>query len=226
VTPAPGAPKTFASWIRHSTHFITTSIAEGFGLGYLEPATIGKPLFGRNLPMVTDDFARMGINPGQLYDRLLIPESWVGLETLRQRLVRAMRKMLETYGHPMSNQHLESSFAAMRHGKHLDFGNLPESLQRQVLHRLLAGSGRDEVLAHTGRETRPLTEWLAETLKERQPTLGKDDLGPYTPKAYLKRLTELHARAADATPETPLYLPKHRVLSEYLKPGSFHFLRT
>ncbi|MEM1084614.1 MAG: hypothetical protein AAGI48_10935 [Verrucomicrobiota bacterium] len=224
--PAKGAPKTFASWVRHSTHFITTSIAEGFGLGFLEPATIGKPLLGRNLPMVTDDFALKGINPGRLYDRLLIPETWVGLETLRQKLVRIMRRTLESYGQPMSNQHLESSFAAMRHGRHLDFGNLPESLQRQVIHRLLAGSGQDELLAQLGRETRPLSDWLAESLREKNPTVGKDELGPYTPKAYLKRLKELYSRATDATPETPFYLPKHKVLREYLKPGSFHFLRT
>lgn len=226
VAPAAKMPKTFASWIRHSTHFITTSVAEGFGLGYLEPATIGKPLFGRNLPMVTNDFAAAGITPGRLYDRLLVPESWVGLETLRQRLVRTMRSTLETYGHQMSNQHLERSFEAMRYKGHLDFSNLPENLQRQVIHRLLVGNEHHQILAQIGDTTQPLSEWLAESLAETKPTATPDQLGPYSPKAYLKSLKELYARASDAEPETPFYLPKHKVLSEFLKPGSFHFLCT
>ena len=226
VSPAPKMPKTFASWVKHSTHTISTSIAEGFGLGFLEPATIGKPMFGRNLPMVTNDFAAAGITPGRLYDRLLVPESWVGLETLRQRLVRTMRSTLESYGHPMSNQHLERSFAAMRHRGHLDFGNLPESLQRQVVHRLLAGSEHHEVLAQVGDTTQPLSQWLSESLAESTPSVSPGQLGPFSPKAYQQRLIDLYAKASNATPETPFYLPKHKVLCEFLKPGSFHFLCT
>ncbi|MGB6220215.1 hypothetical protein [Haloferula sp.] len=226
VSPAPKAPRTYASWIKHSTHFITTSVAEGFGLGFLEPATIGKPLLGRNLPVVTNDFAKANIIPGTLYDRLLVPDSWVGLETLRQKLVRSMRAALESYRQPMSNQHLERSFAAIRHRGYVDFGNLPESLQRQVIHRLLAGSEHHEILAQTGHKTQPLNEWLAETLAKTTPTVTPDQLGPYTPKAYLRRLRELYTMASEATPETPFYLPKHKVLKEFLKPGSFHFLCT
>lgn len=226
VSPAPKTPKSFASWVRHSTHFITTSVAEGFGLGFLEPATIGKPLFGRNLPMVTDDFAAAGITPGRLYDRLLVPESWVGLETLRQSLVRTMRVTLETYGHPMSNQHLERSFAAMKHHSHLDFGNLPENLQRQVVLHLLVGHEHDKVLAQTGDTTVPLIQWLAESLAETTPSVTPDQLGHFSPKAYQGRLIDLYTQASNAAPETPFYLPKHKVLCEFLKPGSFHFLRT
>lgn len=226
VSPAPKTPKSYASWVRHSTHFITTSVAEGFGLGFLEPATIGKPLFGRNLPMVTDDFAAAGITPGRLYDCLLVPDSWVGLETLRQSLVRTMRITIESYGHPMSNQHLERSFTAMRHKGYLDFGNLPENLQRQVIHRLLVGSEHDEVLAQSGDTTMPLTQWLAESLAETTPSVSTDQLGPFSPKAYQQRLKDIYAQASGATPEAPYYLPKHKVLSEFLKPGSFHFLRT
>ncbi|MEP4076367.1 hypothetical protein [Haloferula sp.] len=226
VAPAPKKQRTFASWVRHSTHFITTSVAEGFGLGFLEPAVIGKPLFGRNLPMVTGDFADHGIHPGRLYDRLLVPESWVGLETLRQNLVRTMQTTLESYGHEMSNQHLDRSFSAMRNKGHLDFGNLPENLQRQVIHRLLAGSEQSEVLAQTGDATQALSQWLAESLDQKNPSVSPEQLGPYTPKAYLKRLKELYDQASNASPEAPAYLTQRKVLCEFLKPGSFHFLRT
>ena len=38
---------------------ITVSVAEGFGLGFLEPWTFGKSLCGRNLPDITSDFAEL-----------------------------------------------------------------------------------------------------------------------------------------------------------------------
>jgi glycosyltransferase involved in cell wall biosynthesis len=226
VSPVPKASRSYASWLRHATHCITTSVAEGFGLGFLEPITLGKPLLGRNLPHVTNDFAEAGIVPGRLYDRLLVPVAWVGLETLRQRLVRSLRVTLETYGQTMSNEHVERSFAAMIHRGHLDFGNLPEDLQRQVIHRILAGGEGDEVLVETRTETLPLRTWLRRTLKQTTPTAKPSDLAAYAPEAYATRLIHLYESLVHAPHAAPDYLPKHKVLARFLKPGSFHFLLT
>ena len=226
LSPAPKAPRTYASWLRHSTHCITTSVAEGFGLGFLEPITLGKPLLGRNLPAVTNDFAEAGIIPGRLYDRLLVPVSWVGMEMLRQRLVRSLRATLEAYGQAMSNEHLERSFAAMLHKGHLDFSNLPEDLQRQVIHRILAGDGADSVLVEIRAETQPVRAWLRRTLKLTEPTAKLQDLLPYSTQAYSERLRGLYTAVFEEKPAAPEYLPKHKVLARFLKPGSFHFLCT
>lgn len=224
LSPAPKAPRTFASWLRHATHCITTSVAEGFGMGFLEPVTLGKPLLGRNLPAVTNDFAEAGIVPGRLYDRLLVPVEWVGKEALRQRLVRSLRATLESYDQPMSNEHLERSFAAMLHHGHLDFGNLPEDLQRQVILRILAGDGMDKVLVEIRSETQPARAWLRRTLKLTAPSAKPADLLPYSTEAYGSRLKKLYAELVRAQPVTPDEVPKHKVLARYLKPGSFHFL--
>ncbi len=224
LSPSPKAPRTFASWLRHSTHCITTSVAEGFGMGFLEPITLGKPLLGRNLPAVTNDFSEAGIIPGRLYDRLLVPVAWVGMETLRQRLVRSLRTSLETYGETMSNEHVERSFAAMLHKGHLDFGNLPEDLQRQVIHRILAGDGVDSVLIEIRAETQPARAWLRRTLKLTTPTAKPQDLAAYSTEAYCSRLRKLYESLVEVKPEAPEYVPKHKVLARFLKPGSFHFL--
>jgi len=226
MSPAPKAPRTFTSWLRHSTHCITTSVAEGFGLSFLEPITLGKPLLGRNLPAVTNDFSEAGIIPGRLYDRLLVPVAWVGMEALRQRLVRILRSTLEAYGQAMSNEHLERTFAAMLHKGHLDFGNLPEDFQRQVIHRILAGDGADSVLVEIRAETQPVRAWLRRTLKQTGPTAKPEDLLAYSPDAYSLRLQHLYASLFEAKPAVPEYLQKHKVLARFLKPGSFHFLCT
>lgn len=222
--PVPRGSRSYANWLRHATHCITTSVAEGFGLGFLEPITLGKPLLGRNLPNVTHDFAAAGIVPGRLYDRLLVPVAWVGLETLRQRLIRSLRATLEAYGMSMSNEHLERSFAAMIHRGHLDFGNLPEDLQRQVIHRILAGGEGDDILVESRSETVPLRSWLRLTLKQTTPTAKPSDLAAYSPDAYSARLVQLYNSLVHTPPVAPDYLPKHQVLARFLKPGSFHFL--
>ena len=49
---------------------VSTSVAEGFGLGFLEPWVFGKSLCGRNLPEITGDFSQHGVRLDNLYDRL------------------------------------------------------------------------------------------------------------------------------------------------------------
>lgn len=226
LSPSPRTPRSYASWLRHATHCITTSVAEGFGLGFLEPITLGKPLLGRNLPTVTNDFSDAGIVPGRLYDRLLVPVSWVGMETLRQRLVRNLQSTLETYGQAMSNEQLNRAFDAMLHKGHLDFGNLPEDLQRQVIHRILAGDGTENVLVEIRAETQPAKTWLRRVLKQSKPTAKPQDLAPYSTSAYATRLQALYTSVLNAPQESPDYVPKHKILTRFLKPGSFHFLCT
>ena len=51
---------------------ISTSIAEGFGLGFLEPWTFKKCLYGRNINEITKDFSRLGVQLDHLYDRINI----------------------------------------------------------------------------------------------------------------------------------------------------------
>lgn len=216
----------FAAWIGASTHWITTSVAEGFGLGYLESVAVGKPLIGRNLPTVTHDYLAAGIVPGRLYERLLVPEGWVGLETLRQRLVRCARVSLDHYDAQLSSSHIDSIFDAMRFNGYLDFGNLPEDLQRQVVHRLLAGNGREQVMVEIDGALQPAKTWLAEVLAQTEPTATPDQLEPYSPDSSLERLKAMYDDLLAATPATPRYLAKHKVLNQYLQPDAFHFLLT
>jgi glycosyltransferase involved in cell wall biosynthesis len=53
----------------------STSIKEGFGMVFLEPWLAGKPVAGRNLAMVTDDFRAEGIHFPLLYDAVMVQTS-------------------------------------------------------------------------------------------------------------------------------------------------------
>ena len=214
----------FEAWQAQATHLLSTSVAEGFGLAFLEAAAIGKPLFGRNLPTITLDHAAQGIESGRLYERLLIPSSWIDPEALRQQLTATLQSLFTAYGCDLTSRFVEEASAAMEFEGHHDFGNLPEDLQQRVIRRLLEGADRDDVRVDLKGGCLPATEWIAKTLAERTPTVRLDQLAHYSPKAHLLRLTALYDELLAVTPQTPGFLAKHRILRQYLRAEDFHFL--
>ncbi|MEZ5304096.1 MAG: hypothetical protein R3F11_26155 [Verrucomicrobiales bacterium] len=80
---------------------VTTSVAEGFGLAFLEPWLAGKPVVGRDLPEITADFAESGVDLAHLYARLEIPLAWVDAGRFRRALNSALARAYAAYGAPM-----------------------------------------------------------------------------------------------------------------------------
>lgn len=72
LPPPGGVDASFESWLRAASHFVSTSLAEGFGMVFLEAAAEGRPLFGRDLPRVTRDHAAAGLRVGRLYRALSV----------------------------------------------------------------------------------------------------------------------------------------------------------
>jgi glycosyltransferase involved in cell wall biosynthesis len=68
----------FAALVQGASALISTSIAEGFGLAFLEPWLEGKMLVGRNIPEITADFSEEGIDLSPLYSTLPVPLEWFG----------------------------------------------------------------------------------------------------------------------------------------------------
>ena len=63
---------------------LTTSLAEGFGLVFLEACLSQRPLIGRDLPEVTSDFVQRGVTFTGLHSRVDVPVAWLG----RQEAIR------------------------------------------------------------------------------------------------------------------------------------------
>ncbi len=117
---------------------VTTSITEGFGLAFLEPWLLGRPLAGRDLPEITRDFLDMGIDLGGLYGRLPVPLDWVGADDLGRRLRTALERSLAAYGRRSAPELEERAWAAWVQDRRVDLGRLDEPLQERALRRLLA----------------------------------------------------------------------------------------
>jgi glycosyltransferase involved in cell wall biosynthesis len=61
--------------IHISDFCITTSVREGFGMVYLEPWLAGTPVIGRDLPCVTNDLRKHGIEFSRLYSGLYLEKN-------------------------------------------------------------------------------------------------------------------------------------------------------
>lgn len=222
--PVAGAASDFESWLSHATHFITTSVSEGFGLTFLESIALGKPLLGRNLPHITAEHARHGIHAGDLYDRILIPADWIDLTILRDYLNTTLERNHRAYRRPVSAKTSATALTALSDGGWLDFGNLPEPLQQGVIERLADPHCRRVPLVSKAGETHAAQDWLAAALTNRTPTATPDQLTPYSPENYQKSLGALYSELMDQPPSPPDHLSTSAILDACLTPESFHFL--
>lgn len=222
--PEPGAATGFDSWVNRASHFVTTSVSEGFGMTFLESIALGKPLIGRNLPHLTADHAAHGIRAGRLYDAILIPLDWIDISLIRDPLVIDLERDHRLYQRPLTNAFINAALAAIVRDGLVDFGNLPEPLQQGIIERLADTSQRGVPLVRSGDTTRPLVEWLADALAADTPTASADQLAPYSPQAYQKSVTTLYSRLTRTPPGPVRQVAAEEILNSHLRPENFHFL--
>lgn len=149
---APGA-LTFSENLAAADAILTTSVAEGFGMVYLETWLANRMLVGRDLPEITQDFTAAGLNLSRLRSRLEIPSDWIDMQRLRQTLRNAFKTTLAAYGRSEPSRLSEQMETKLR-GDTVDFGDLDESLQAAVIDRTVAQPS-------TRRELLDANPWIA-----------------------------------------------------------------
>lgn len=113
---------------------ITTSVAEGFGLVFLEAALMRRPLVGRNLPGITDDFLASGVQLPGLVDSIRVPASWVNKEALQQLFVDQLQQLRVAFRlSPIEERELRIEVNRFFEGETIDFGRLDLESQKKVL---------------------------------------------------------------------------------------------
>lgn len=210
-----GAKTPFHEMIARADALITTSIAEGFGLAFLEPWLAGKPLAGRNLPEITADFAEHGLDLSALYSRLPVPlvsDQWKIDDEFFQTLKKSMRASYEAYGRTWNNAVFEEAKAALVQDGTVDFGILDEKLQRTIIREvkktpslILTKPGDSSSAVENNRQ-------VAETA--------------YSLQAYGDQLAAIYEELIRVKPGTVSYADSEKLLDEFLEPQRFNLLRT
>lgn len=209
----------FEKVVGASTAILTTSVAEGFGLGFLEPWLFGKPLVGRDLPEVTTDFQRHGIYYPSLYSRLEIPVEWIGgEEVLRCHLQPALEQTLEAYGRTSGQSQVDKALDAFIQEDQVDFGRLDETLQRKAL-QTLADEPRKRALVNPPQPGELASDLIIQENAERI-------RNNYSPEAYAKNLHSIYRELLENGNGDLQYLEPNDLLSPFLDPASFNLLRS
>ncbi len=129
-------PVAFDALLRDSDALLTTSVAEGFGMVFLEAWLVGKPLLGRNLPEISADFCEAGLNLDGLYTTLDIPTAWLEAGAFTQAWEKMVARLFHDFGQPAPHPtELRQQLIAALAQPTIDFARLPVGEQRRVIER-------------------------------------------------------------------------------------------
>lgn len=195
---------------------VTTSVAEGFGLSFLEPWLAGRAVAGRNLPDITGDFAEAGVRLDALYARLEVPVAWVGADRFRAAVGDGLRALRAAYGRSCAAGDVEAACAAALRGTRVDFGRLDEGMQEAILRRVAAGETPDLDPSTLATETSPSLLEANEAAVRRA----------YGEKGYARRLLGIYRGILDEPAAACTGPDASRVLDLFLAPDRFMLLRT
>ena len=208
----------FSEVVNASQALVTTSVAEGFGLGFLEPWTFGKNLFGRNIPEVTDDFASLGLRLDHLYSRMELPLDLLPGQEIESRIASALKKLYADYERPLPEKALDMAQSSICQNGKIDFGRLDEPFQ-EMLVSIVADSTD---LAGEIRAQANLGNLSNKTLAANFSAVRKN----FSQHAYAERLWTVYKELASSKHDTVQNLNGNVLLDHFLNPARINLLRT
>ncbi len=222
-----GAPDglSFSENLQAADRIVTTSVAEGFGLVFLEAWLAGRELVGRDLPEITADFREEGIGLNHLHPQLSVPSRWFNRRELLALWKEAYTAALSWYGR-RPNPNDEAILATKYGDEGTDFADLDEQLQAEVIRRLATGE-------QSGTEVLSLNPWLADLIHSPPDKAIIEQnrraiLQCFGPERGAKRLEEVYrALAAVKQCDDPQPLPgADKLLDFYLRADRFRPIRS
>jgi hypothetical protein len=209
----------FPEMVSSAEAIVTTSMAEGFGLGYLEPWGFGKSLYGRNLPEITGDFSELGVNLDQLYNRL---ELDVGLlenkELLFTRIEKALDKFFKDYGEELPQQATEEAKNSIVRDNLVDFGRLDESFQEE----LILSAIKSEETKKAIRQQCSLNPLPGSIIKANSEAIRDE----FSMIAYGEKLIQIYQEIMQAKKGKVEYADGKNLLRQFLSPSRLNLLLT
>lgn len=208
----------FPQLVANARLLVTTSVAEGFGLAFLEPWGQGKSLGGRDLPEITADFRRAGLDLDHLYDRIELPVDCIDGKVLREKIQAALEKLFAAYGKAVPADGTKLAVEAMARNGRVDFGRLDEPLQEMLVESVHSSP-------ELAREIASQANLVAQspTLLAANAEVVGDRFGL---PAYGQNLLAAYEEIAASDGGTLASLDANALLAAFLKPERLFLLRT
>ncbi len=208
----------FESLIAAASHLVSTSVAEGFGLAFLEPWLFDRPVVGRNLPAVTADFAEQGLNLESLYSALTVPGDWIDLRRLRGELADSLARIFREYALPLSESDVEATWASLVPAEGIDFGRLNESSQEAVIERI----SRDPEAMTALQPVQLLSDAVEGVVASNRVVVESQ----YSLARYGDLLESTYRSITGGVSGAVEWADPEAVLRQFLHPAAFNFLRS
>lgn len=205
--------------LQRADAFITTSIAEGFGLIYLESWLAERPLTGRLLKQVTRDFKNQGIEFPGMYSSVDIPVKWIGEEALTERLKQAIIQQFEQYKLTYSQEILDEWLSALTANKSFDFGVLDQELQQKVITYVMENPSAKREMS----PTQLSTEMADDSTIRKNKTVVKNK---FSLDNYGEKLQQMYKQVKNEVPEDIQFIEADSLLHKFLSPQNFSLLRS
>ncbi len=214
-----GLKQSFPDLIQSAERLVTTSIAEGFGLAFLEPWLMGRPLAGRKLPEITGEFEAAGVSLDGLYEQLTVPADWIDQDAARAALDRAMTSAWQAYGGEVAPPMIEQAWSSIERNGRVEFSRLDEAQQEKVIQHVHdSTSARAEVTPN---------DVTALPIDEQQLRANQDVIRrTFGLDSYRERLMNIYAMVNGSASDETGPILSDGVLNQFLSPERFYLLRS
>jgi hypothetical protein len=216
-----GLKRDFQNLVQSAKSIVTTSISEGFGFSYLEPWVHGKFLWGRNLPHITADFKKNGVDLSHLYKELLVPLDWFDLRALYDRWTNCVHQIGRLYKTPIAAEDIDTAFTFITQNGTIDFGLLDEYFQKKAI--LQATS--NEKNAYILKQLNPFLTQL-EDIADSGPLIAANKMSileKYNQNGYRNKLVDIYHSVSQK--DVFQRIDRKILLSEFINLNQFSLLK-
>jgi hypothetical protein len=194
----------FAESVSASDFIVSTSVAEGFGMAFLEPWLMHREVIARRLPTVTDDFEACGVKLPKFYDKMPIPgtEAWV-----RDCLAESTSAMTVAWSDLPEHFRPSLDVGTSVSADSIDFALLTPQRQMDVLRKVAQDSGFE---AATKERSSQLITSLGEQPDEQLLQDNADVVNrQYSPQQTGRRLIAIYQELVGVASDSVVAPPCH-----------------
>jgi hypothetical protein len=213
-----GLERSFNALYSEAVGVVTTSIKEGFGMSYLEPASRGRVTLGRRLSRVVSDFEEAGLEFPALYDALMVPRGSFNEHGFASRVELVVQKTSQAFGMSSAGNGfgrlvVDSILGGIPSGP--DFGRLDEIAQGEVLRSIAADRNMHDAFITLN----PAIDGWDSLAQSIEPP-ARERMEEWSEAAYGERLSRVYQdlleHGGGPAPDT------RKLLQIYIRPEAFH----